>query len=292
MNRDCVVYSKCEWYNLSGSIKDRVAYRMIANAFLSNKLLKEQEIVEVTSGNMGLSLAAVGKHFGHKVTIFMPKNMSSERIKLLELLGANLILVEDFNEAFKISEEYAREHNAFLTKQFENKSNVAAHYYGTAEEICKFIDENSIDDKIFGFASGVGSGGTLTGVGTRLKEKYSAVITAIDPYSTLLLTNGVPKGNHKIQGLNSNDVPKNYNSKLVDCIIEVTDEDAIAMTQKLNKAGYPVGISGGANFLGAVLSKEHISFTVFPDDNKKYISTDLSKPIHTLLVDAIHIIRQ
>ena len=272
------IFVKCEWYNFSGSVKDRAALNMLKNAYLEGKFKENQEIIEVTSGNMGISLAAIGSFLGTKVKIFMPLAMSEERKKLITLYGANLVLCENFSECFKMAEEYEKQSHAFYTRQFENIYNKLAQ-----QEIAKEILKN---ENVDSFVSGVGTSGTLSGVGEIMKKKGKMVF-AIDPASSSLLTLGYSKGNHKIQGLSDGIIPKLYDEKLIDKIIPIPDEDAIAMARKLNSYGISCGISGGANFLGSVLSSGKRVATVFADDNKKYLSTDLSKNIHTDLVDSI-----
>lgn len=270
------IYAKCEWYNFSGSVKDRAALLMLKVANLESG----DEIVEVTSGNMGISLASLGAFLGLKVTIFMPKNMSDERKNLITLYGANLVLCNDFKECFDQAQKYAIEHKATYIRQFENENNKIAQE-NIGKEILKVVTPDA-------FVSGVGTGGTLSGAGGYLKQKGVKII-AIDPASASILTLGYSKGEHKIQGLSDGLIPKLYDESIVDKIIPITDDDAIAMAQKLNSMGIPCGISGGANFLGCVLSGYKNVATVFADDNKKYLSTDLSKIIHTKLVDEISI---
>lgn len=278
-------YFKAEWYSLTGSIKDRVALSIFKNGYKNGTLKKGQEVVEVTSGNMGISLTAIGKYLGHNITIFMPKFMSVERKQILKLYGANLIETDSFEDAFNKSEIYAKENNAFLAHQFENKDNFLAHYSTTAKEILEQAET------INGFIAGVGTSGTLTGIGTKLKEKLGIKIFALEPKSSLILSTGKSQGKHKLQGLSDEIIPKLYNKNLVDEIISVSDEDAIAMAQKLSRElGLGVGISSGANFIGSVLTNLNSVVSVFPDDNKKYLSTDLAVPITTPLVDSIRII--
>ena len=285
-NKILSAFFKAEWYNLTGSIKDRVALNIIKEGYDNGRLKPKQEIVEVTSGNMGISLTAIGVLLGHKVTIFMPKKMSNERKLLLKLYGANLIETEGFEEAFELSEKYAKEKSAFIAHQFENVSNANAHKSTTAVEIL-----NQIKDKINGFIAGVGTSGTLSGVGSVLKEKLGIKLFALEPESSKLFSTGKTHGEHKLQGLSDNIIPKLYNPKIVDEIISVSDDDAIAMAQKLSKElGLGVGISSGANFVGVVLSGLNNMVSVFADDNKKYLSTDLAKPISTNLVENIKLI--
>jgi len=285
-NQERVAFFKAEWYNLTGSIKDRVALNVIKEAYADGRLVRGQEIVEVTSGNMGISLAGIGSYLGHKVTIFMPKTMSEERKKMLKIYNANLIETNSFEEAFGLSQKYVQSNNAFLVSQFENVSNYNAHRSTTGLEILRQVNQ-----PITAFLAGVGTSGTLSGVGSLLKGKTNAKVIAVEPKSSLILSTGKSQGHHKIQGLSDNIIPKLYDKNLVDGIIAVSDEDAIAMSQKLAKElGLGVGISSGANFVGTVISGLNNVVSVFADDNKKYLSTQLSTPISTDLVDNIELL--
>jgi len=223
---------------------------------------------------------------GHKVTIFMPKTMSEERKKMLKIYNANLIETNSFEEAFGLSQKYVQSNNAFLVSQFENVSNYNAHRSTTGLEILRQVNQ-----PITAFLAGVGTSGTLSGVGSLLKGKTNAKVIAVEPKSSLILSTGKSQGHHKIQGLSDNIIPKLYDKNLVDGIIAVSDEDAIAMSQKLAKElGLGVGISSGANFVGTVISGLNNVVSVFADDNKKYLSTQLSTPISTDLVDNIELL--
>jgi cysteine synthase len=282
------VYAKCEWYNLTGSIKDRVANTILHNADWNKELTEGMKIVEATSGNMGISLTVIGKGFGYETVLFIPKTVSKERIAILKLLGAEVHLTNTLETAIKKAKRYADKNNGYYVDQFNNKNNISAHFYETGFEICDYAERFKINK--FGFCAGVGSGGTLIGVAKRLKKRYEndVTITALDNESEIL-TKGTT-GKTKVQGLNSTFKSKFIDEELIDDYIVIKDEDAIAMAQKLNKHGIPVGISGGFNFLGALLQKENRCFTVFPDDNKKYLTTELVNEIHTPLVDSIEII--
>ncbi len=278
-------FFKAEWFNFTGSIKDRVAYQIISDAINEKKLDSTKTIVETTSGNMGLSLCAVAKSFNIKTAIFMPEFMSEERKTLLKMYGAELHLTPDFNTAFIEAEKYAKENNGFLTLQFENESNLKAHK-NTAEEILK-----QTNGDFTAFLAGMGTSGTLMGVGKVIKQKTSAKVIGLEPKSSQVFTKGYSLGKHKLQGLSDDIIPKLYDAKLLDDIVQVSDEDAIAMAQKLsNTFGFGVGISSGANFIGVVLTGLNKVVSVFADDNKKYLSTDLAKPITTKLVDSIELI--
>lgn len=278
-NREGYVYAKLEYYNYTGSIKDRLAYYIIKKS-KEEKILKEkQAIVEVTSGNTGISFAALGAYFTHPVHIFMPDWVSEERIKIMRLYSANVYLVSKkeggFKEAIKRSEEFANKINGFLPRQFENSLNIETHYLTTAKEILEQVNE--IDT----FVSGIGTGGTLMGVAKRLKEYNKNIkIIALEPDKMPLLSGGKIIGNHKIEGIGDEFIPKLVDFNLIDKVISINDLDAINMSRILaSKLGLGVGISSGANFLASVLSGGKSVVTVFPDDLKKYLSTDLSKDI-------------
>ena len=280
-------YFKAEWFNLSGSIKDRVAFGIIENAYKTGKLKPGQTIVETTSGNMGLSFCAVGAFLGHKVVIFMPEFMSKERKDLIRLYGAELVLGKSFTSCFEMAEEYAKNNNAFMPKQFENEFNVLAQMHTTAVEIAE-----QTDDFITGCVAGVGTGGTIIGLSKYFKSINNNIKAfAVEPKQSSLLTLGRSKGKHKIQGLSDEIIPAIYDKNFVDEIIGVNDYDAIAMAQKLSmQLGLPVGISGGANFLGSVLTGLNNTVSVFADDNKKYLSSDLAIPTKSDFVDEIELI--
>ena len=278
-NREGYVYAKLEYYNYTGSIKDRLAYYIIKKS-KKEKILKEnQAIVEATSGNTGISFAALGAYFSHPVHIFMPDWVSEERIKIMKLYSANVYLVSreegGFKEAIKRSEEFASKINGFLPRQFENTLNIEAHYLTTAKEILDQVKE--IDT----FVSGIRTGGTLMGVAKRLKEYNKNIkIVALEPDKMPLLSGGKIIGDHKIEGIGDEFIPKLVDFNLIDKVISINDLDAINMSRILaSELGLGVGISSGANFLASVLSGGKSVVTVFPDDLKKYLSTDLSKDI-------------
>jgi len=280
-----VVYAKCEWFSLTGSIKDKAAYQIFYDAYKSGTLKSGDKIVEVSSGNMGISICAIANFLNNPTTIIMPKNMSKERKLLIKQYGSTLIETDNFKEAFKLCEEY-KQNGYFCTNQFSNISNIKAHKNITAKEIFEKIK----DKKVSAFVSGVGTSGTLSGVGEFLKKKLNLKILAIEPDRARILTGKQPFLHHKLQGISDEIVPQLYDCGLVDDFIQITDNDALAMSQKLCKElSLAVGISGGANFLGSVLTRKK-AVTVFPDDNKKYLSTDLTKPISTPLVEQIELV--
>lgn len=282
-NKESYIYTKLEAYNLTGSIKDRVAYYIIEKAYQEGRLIKGQYIVEATSGNTGIALSAMGNIYGNPVQIFMPDWVSKERVKLMELYGAKVTLISKeqggFKRAIKEAEKFAKEHKAFSANQFANPYNVLAHYETTGEEIIKSLGEN-----IGGFVSGVGTGGTLIGVGKRLKDYDKTIkLYAMEPDKMPMLSQNKIISNHKIEGIGDDFIPEIVDKELIDEVITVDDDDSVNMARKIAiKLGIGVGISSGANMIASVIAKENNEkdiVTVFPDDNKKYITTDLSKSI-------------
>ena len=274
------IYTKLEYYNLTGSIKDRVIYYILDKAKKENKLLDNMYLVEATSGNTGISLSALGSYMGHKVQIFMPDWVSKERVELMKLYGANVTLVSKeeggFKRCIELSKKYAKDNNGFLTNQFDNLHNIEAHYVTTGKEI---IDKIYVD----AFVSGIGTGGTLMGISKRIKEQNkNAKIYALEPSTMSLLKTNII-GTHKIEGIGDEFIPNIVDLDMIDDVLLIDDIDAINMSKKLSKElGIGVGISSGANMIASILVKDknHKNVvTIFPDDNKKYLSTDLTKNI-------------
>lgn len=279
------VYVKLEEYNLTGSIKDRIAIYIIEEEEKQKVLKEKMPIIEATSGNTGISFAALGNKYNHPVYIFMPAWASSERIKLLELYGAKVKLVSKeeggFKECIRLADNLAKEINGYRPNQFTNYLNTKCHYLNTGREI---IEQLKIQ-KIGGFISGIGSGGTLMGVSQKLKEYYPDIlIGAVEPEKMPLLTNKKIIGNHKIEGIGDDFIPALLNTQIIDKVFDIDDDDAVNMARLLNKKlGLGVGISSGANFLGAILLGEYTSdpiVTIFPDDNKKYLTTTLADKVN------------
>ena len=277
------IYTKLESYNLTGSIKDRVAYYIITKAKERGSLKDNMPIIEATSGNTGIALAALGAYYNHPTYIFMPDWASEERVKIMKSYGAEVILVSREEGGFKAclerAEKLAKERNGFLANQFANTDNLLAHYETTGEEIVKLLPE-----KVSAFISGVGTGGTLMGVGRKLKKQDEDIkIVALEPDKMPIISQNKMIENHKIEGIGDDFVPDLLDKSMLDEIILVNDDDAVNMSRRLAKElGLGVGISSGANFIAGVLYQEKVSkpvVTVFPDDNKKYLSTDLSKEI-------------
>lgn len=277
------IYTKLEYYNLTGSIKDRVAYYIIKKAKERGELKENMPIVEATSGNTGIALAALGAYYKHPVYIFMPDWVSAERVKIMESYNAKVTLISRKQGGFKKcileSKKLAKQLNGFLANQFSNLDNILAHYETTAQEIV-----NQLPEEIGGFVSGVGTGGTLMGIGKKLKKMNKDVlITAIEPDKMPMISRNRIISNHKIEGIGDDFVPDLINKTLIDKVYLINDDDAINMSRKISRElGIGVGISSGANFLGCALLQENVRkpvVTVFADDNKKYLSTDLSKDV-------------
>ena len=290
--KEISVFSKLEYYNYTGSIKDRLANYIIKESYKNGELVKGMPIVEATSGNTGISFAALGAYYGHPVHIFMPDWASQERINIMKLYGANVYLVskEDggFREAIKRADELAKEINGFRPDQFNNKLNVDAHYNGIGIEILKKLD------KIDAYVSGIGTGGTLIGVAKRLKEKHSVHIVALEPSQMPIMSKGIDTGSHRIEGIGDDFIPSIVDRNIIDEVVTIDDEDAINMARILaRKYGLGVGISSGANLIASILIGKENVVTVFADDFKKYLSTDLTKEINldkSLISNQIEII--
>lgn len=269
------VYIKLEKLNPGGSVKDRAALGMIENAEKLGLLKEGSIIVEPTSGNTGIALAMIGRLKGYKVVIVMPDSMSKERRDLIKAYGAELILTdgaEGMKGAIEKAKELTKDPRYFMPQQFENLSNSKKHYETTAEEI---LDDLSDLDM---FIAGVGTGGTVTGVGNKLKEKKEDIkVVAVEPGSSPVLSGGMA-GAHKIQGLGSGFVPKIYNSEYIDEVVKVSDEDALKTTKLVaEKEGILLGISSGAAIYVAlekakILGKGKKILTIAPDGGEKYIS--------------------
>ncbi len=280
------LYAKAENLNMTGSIKDRMAFHILNRAILTNKLTPESTIIEATSGNTGISIAALGRALGHPVTIFMPDWMSAERINLIKGFGATIHLISKEAGGFlgsidKANELAASLKDSFLPCQFSNIDNIEAHYLTTAPELWWQLKFRNL--KLDAFVAGVGTGGTVMGMGKYLKEKDPSIsIHPLEPSNSPTLTTGYKVGKHRIQGISDEFIPSIIEFDQLDSIESVDDGDSIIMAQKLANVGLGVGISSGANFIGALkiqnkLGSGAVVATVFPDDNKKYLSTDLLK---------------
>jgi cysteine synthase A len=283
--RQRTIYAKLESYNLSGSIKDRMALHILKRSYQQGRIKPGDRIVEATSGNAGISFCAIGRALGHPVTIFMPDWMSRERMLLIQSMGAQIILVsreqDGFMGSIRMTEELAQaEANVFLPHQFANETNVEAHQQSTGPEIWAQLESQSLCPDAF--IAGIGTGGTVMGVGRYLRAKNpQARIHPLELAESPTLSQGYKSGMHRIQGICDEFIPPIVKLNQLDQVIQVHDGDAILMAQKLaRQLGLGLGISSGANFLGAVkaletLGGEGVVTTVFPDDNKKYLTTDL-----------------
>lgn len=283
--RERVVYAKAEHLNMTGSIKDRMAFHILKRAYREGRISPSDTIVEATSGNTGISFAAIGRALGHDVRIFMPDWMSRERVALIKSLGAEVVPVSraegGFLGSIRMTEELAaREPHAFLPCQFSNIANAEAHEQTTAPEIWWQLKAVSVVPDAF--VAGVGTGGTIMDVGRYLRRHNPSVrIYPLEPAESPTLTTGHKIGQHRIQGVSDEFIPSILELDKLDRVLGVHDGDAILMAQKLAaQLGLAVGISAGANFLGALLAQDELGAdavvaTVFPDDNKKYLSTDL-----------------
>lgn len=283
--RPGVIFAKAENLNLTGSIKDRMAYHIIIKAYLSGQIKKGDPIVEATSGNTGISFSAIGRALGHPVTIFMPDWLSTERINLIKSLGANIELISKeeggFLKSIELAEKMAADNpDVFLPRQFSNTDNCEAHYETTGPEIWHQLRLRRLVPDAF--VAGVGTGGTIMGVGRFLREMNpNILVLPLEPANSPTLSTGCKVGKHRIQGISDDFIPPILKLNSLDKVVSVDDGDSIIMAQKLSaQLGLGVGISSGANFLGALLAKEIIGndktvATVFPDDNKKYLSTNL-----------------
>lgn len=281
------VYVKCEHYNLTGSIKDRMALYILEKAYQHNLIKPGDTIVEATSGNTGISFSAIGKALGHEVKIIMPDWLSRERLDIIKSLGAEVILVSKeaggFLGSIALSQQMALDKpDIFLPRQFENHYNSEAHEKTTAKEI--WIKMQSIDITPDAFVAGVGTGGTIMGVRKYLKERSAAIkVHPLEPAESPTLSTGYKVGSHRIQGISDEFIPAIVQLDQLDSIIKVSDGDSIIMTQKLAcQLGLAVGISSGANLIGAIrlhnqMTGKYKVVTVLADSNKKYLSTDLMK---------------
>lgn len=286
------VFAKLESLNMTGSIKDRMALQILHHATFTGSLVPGARIIEATSGNTGISFAALGRALQHPVSIYMPDWMSAERINIIRSMGAEVVLVSaadgGFHGAIRRAEERARqEPRSFLPRQFSNAWNVYAHEATTGPEIVSQMA--SAGRTVDAFVAGVGTGGTVMGVGRYLRRvNPGARVHPLEPSNSPTLTTGHKVGKHRIQGISDEFIPPIVDLTALDAILSVHDGDAIRMAQQLaSSLGLAVGISSGANFLGALLAGDALDSdadvaTVFCDSNKKYLSTDLmhEEPVH------------
>jgi cysteine synthase len=277
---DADIFAKAEHLNPGGSIKDRVALFMLEEAKKSGELKEGDTIAEPTSGNTGIGMALVGGVLGHRVIVVMPENMSDERKKIIKALGAELILTpakESLEGCIRVIQELKNtRENIYVPQQFENPNNPLAHYLTTGPEIW-----TQLNHRVDIFVSGLGSGGTLQGVGKFLKERNkNTILIAVEPKNVSALLGHEP-GLHRIEGIGDGFIPPVLDTSIVDEVVEVTDEDAINTSRLLAyKAGLLVGISSGANVWACIQAaakygRDKIIATVLPDRAERYFSTSL-----------------
>lgn len=279
------IYAKYESMNMTGSVKDRMALHILKKAAERGELHPGAVIAEASSGNTGISFSAIGRALGHRVRIFMPDWMSLERTQLMHGLGADVIPVSKAQGGFvgsiRMAEQFAKENpNVFLPRQFENSDNAEAHEQTTGPEIVAQLKK--LGREADAFVAGVGTGGTVMGVGRALRAAGRKVkVHPLEPANSPTLRTGKKDGSHRIQGISDEFIPAIVKLDQLDPVVDVWDGDAILMAQALaHRLGLAVGISSGANVLGAMKLVEELGpdatvVTVLPDSNKKYLTTAL-----------------
>jgi cysteine synthase A len=272
------LFAKLEYFNPAGSSKDRIAKFMIEEALKTGKLKKDSIIIEPTSGNTGIGLAAIASSYGIKVILTMPENMSEERIKLLKMYGAQIVLTDKTKGmagAIEKANELAKENpGSFIPSQFDNPVNPLTHQKTTGPEIWQDLDGN-----VDAYVACIGTGGTLSGTGKFLKQQNPQIkIVGVEPASSPLITKGI-SGPHKIQGIGANFIPQNYDSSIVDQIVCVQDDDAFEYAKLIAKTeGAFVGISSGAALCAAIQLAQQPEFenknivVLLPDSGARYLS--------------------
>lgn len=302
------LFAKAEAYNLTGSIKDRVALYILEKAYENGTIRPGDTIAEATSGNTGISFSALGRYLGHPVTIYMPDWMSRERIALMESYGATVHLVSreegGFLGSIQMTEDLAKKGGVFLPCQFSNEDNTAAHMETTGTEIVMQLKSCGLTAD--GVVAGVGTGGTIMGLARRLRmENTACKAFPLEPSNSPTLSTGYKVGKHRIYGISDEFIPDILRLPEMDSIVSVDDGDAICMARLLSETlGIGVGVSSGANFLGCILAQEQLGddavlVTVFADDNKKYLSTDYARPqtpaddflLKDVHLESVHVIR-
>jgi cysteine synthase A len=273
------IYVKLESFNPCSSVKDRIGAAMIEAAEKDGRLQPGMTIVEPTSGNTGISLAMVAAAKGYKTIFTMPDTMSLERRNILKIFGAEVILTpgaDGMKGAIAKAEELATKENHFFPSQFDNPANPAIHRDTTGPEIIDDLRDLTLD----AFVAGVGTGGTISGAGKVLKEKYGCKIVAVEPEASAVLSGGKP-GPHPIQGIGAGFIPKNYDGRIVDDVIQVSNDNAFKMARELaRQEGILAGASSGANLWAAIkvareLGKGKTVVAIIPDTGERYLSTAL-----------------
>jgi len=280
------ILAKCEFLNPLGSIKDRVALNILQNALKRGEINQKTLVIEATSGNTGIALAGIGASLNLQIVIVMPESMSIERRKIMTFFGAKLVLTpakNGMNGAIQKAEQIAKEHsNSFLTSQFKNSDNPDVHFQTTAQEIL-----NDTDGQVDIFVVGVGTGGTLSGVGKSLKKANPNIqVIAVEPENSAVISGGNPSP-HQIQGIGAGFIPTNLDLKIIDEVIKVSAENSIKTSRDLAKTdGLLVGISSGANIYASQIianrpeNKNKIIVTTLNDTGERYISTNLFENDH------------
>lgn len=281
------IFVKCEHYNLTGSIKDRMALYILQEAYHQGLIQPDDVIVEATSGNTGIAFSAIGKALGHNVTIVMPDWLSKERMDIIRSLDADIVLVSKeeggFLGSIRITEQMRqRSDSCFLPRQFENLWNAGAHERTTGPEIWRQLQGIGLTPDAL--VAGVGTGGTIMGTGRYLRSMNPGIkLHPLEPAESPTLTTGYKVGTHRIQGISDEFIPDLVKLGELDEVVQANDGDAILMAQKLStQLGLAVGISSGANVIGAIkvqqqLGEDAVVVTLLSDSNKKYLSTDLVK---------------
>jgi len=296
------VYSKCEYYNFTGSIKDRMALEVLEQACKRGELKPGDTIVEATSGNGGISLATFGRTLGHKVIIVMPDWVSKERRDILLAIGVEIIFISREEGGFlacidKCRELKATMPNIFLPQQFFNPDNTQGYFISSGPEIQRQME--SIGVKPDAFVAGIGTGGTIMGNGTYLRQQYPGLhICPLESLQSRILSTGISQGIHRVPGLSDDWIPPIVDLSIMNDIFTIADGDGIIMAQRLDKElGIGVGISSGFNLLGAVayqnkFGKQANVVTIFPDCNKKYLSSllQIEPPLPDYLSNHIELV--